>query len=79
MIVILLALCMQLGTLCILLSHLYSAPELLEKACFKLCHNMNAVFSPRIFKRNSGGGGGGGGGGEGQGQALWQGGGRNDY
>ena len=32
MIAIQLALCMQLGTLCIQLSHLYSAPKLLEKA-----------------------------------------------
>ena len=36
MIVIQSALCMQLGTLCIQLSHLYSAPKLLEKASFKL-------------------------------------------
>ena len=46
MIVIQLALCMQLGTLCIQLSHLYSAPKLLENPLSSWSHNMNVVFSP---------------------------------
>ena len=49
MIAIQLVLCMQLGTLCIQLSHLYSAPKLLEKASLKLELNMNAVCSPQDF------------------------------
>ena len=65
---------MQLGTLCIQLSHLYSAPKLLEKASFKLEPQYQRSVLPRIFLRNSVCGGGGGGGG---GQVLWQGGGRN--
>ena len=71
MIAIQLALCMQLGTLCIQLSHLYSAPKLLEKAAsFKLEPQYERSVLPRIFLRTRGGG-----------QALWQGGGRNvrDY
>ena len=49
MVAIQLALCMQLGTFCIQLSHLYSAPKLLEKAPSSWSHNMNAVFSPGFF------------------------------
>ena len=49
MIVIQLALCMQLGTLCIQLSHLYSAPKLLENPLSSWSHNMNVVFSPEFF------------------------------
>ena len=56
MIAIQLALCMQLGTLCILLSHLYSAPKMLEKASFKLEPQYERSILPRIFLRNSGGG-----------------------
>ena len=68
---------MQLGTLCIQFSHLYSATKLLEKASFQLkpqC-DVNAVFSPGLCGRVGGGGGGG------CRQALGQGGGRNvrDY
>ena len=48
MIAIQLALCMQLGTLCIL-SHLYSAPKLLEKASFKLEPQYERSVVPRIF------------------------------
>ena len=59
MIAIQLALCMQLGTLCIQLNHLYSAPKLLEKASFKLEPQYERSVLPRIFKRNSGGGRGG--------------------
>ena len=66
MIAIQLALCMQLGTICIQLSHLYSAP--IEKASFKLEPQYERSVLPRIFLRNCGGG-----------QALRQGGGRNDY
>ena len=71
MVAIQLALCMQLGTLCIQLSHLYSAAKLLEKASFKLEPQMNDSVLPRIFKRSIWG----------AGQALGQGGGRNvrDY
>ena len=36
MIAIQLALCMQLGTLCIQLSHLYSAPKLLKKSSLRV-------------------------------------------
>ena len=51
MIAIQLALCMQLGTLCIQLSHLYSAPKLLEKASFKLepQYERSRSVLPRIF------------------------------
>ena len=56
MVAIQLAICTQLGILCIQLSHLYSAPKLLEKVSFKLGHNMNAVFSP-LKKKSSGEGG----------------------
>ena len=49
-----LALCMQLGTICI---HLYSAPKLLEKASFKLEPQYECSVLPRIFLRNSGGAG----------------------
>ena len=49
MIAIQLALCMQLGTLCIQLSHLYSAPKLLEKASFKLEPQYERNVLPRIF------------------------------
>ena len=49
MIAIQLALCMQLGTLCIQLSHLYSAPKLLEKASFKLKPQYERSVLPRIF------------------------------
>ena len=71
MVSIQLALCMQLGTLCTQLSHLYSAPKLLEKAFIKLEPQYERSALPRIFW--SGGGGGG--------QALGHGGGRNvrDY
>ena len=73
MIAIQLALCMQLGTLCIQLSHLYSAPKLLEKASFKLEPQYERSVLPRIFFKGIVVGEGG--------QALWQGGGRNvrDY
>ena len=57
MIAIQLALCMQLGTLCIQLSHLYSAPKLLEKASFKLEPQYDAVFSPGFFEGGGGEGG----------------------
>ena len=50
-----LALCMQLGTLCIQLSHLYSAPKLLEKASFKLEPQYECSVLPRIFLRKWGG------------------------
>ena len=54
-----LALCMQLGILCIQLSHLYSAPKLLEKASFKLEPQYERnLFSPGFFKGIVGGGGG---------------------
>ena len=72
MIAIQLALCMQLGTLCIQLSHLYSVPKLLEKASFNLEPQYERSVLPRIFLRNSGAGGRRGRG-EGE-QALWQGG-----
>ena len=49
MIAIQLALCMQLGTLCIQLSHLYSAPKLLEKSSFKLEPQYECSVLPRIF------------------------------
>ena len=49
MIAIQLALCMQLGTLCIQLSHLYSPPKLLEKASFKLEPQYERSVLPRIF------------------------------
>ena len=49
MIAIQLALCMQLGTLCIQLSHLYSAPKLLEKSSFKLEPQYERSVLPRIF------------------------------
>ena len=49
MLAIQLALCMQLGTLCIQLSHLYSAPKLLEKASFKLEPQYERNVLPRIF------------------------------
>ena len=69
MVAIQLALCMQLGTLCIQLSHMYSAPKLLEKASFKLEPQYECSVLPRIWEKGGGG------------QALWQGGGRNvmDY
>ena len=60
MITIQLALCMQFGTLCIQLSHLYSAPKLLEKASFKLEPKYERSVLPRIFEGIAGGG-----------QALW--------
>ena len=49
MIAIQLALCMQLGTLCIQLSHLYSVPKLLKMPLSSWSHNMNVVFSPGFF------------------------------
>ena len=49
MIAIQLTLCMQLRTLCIQLSHLYSAPKLLEKTSFKLEPQYEHSFLPRIF------------------------------
>ena len=55
MITIQLAFCMQLGTLCIQLSHLYSAPMLLEKASFKLESQYECSVLPRIFKGIVGG------------------------
>ena len=58
MIAIQLGLCMQLGTLCIQLSHLYSAPKLLEKTSFKLepqYERSILVFSPGFFKDSGGG------------------------
>ena len=69
MVSIQLALCMQLRTLCFQLSHLYSAPKLLEKASFKLEPQYERSALPRIS------------GVVGVGQALGQGGGRNvrDY
>ena len=63
MVTIQLALCMQLGTVCIQLGHLYSAPKLLEKAYFKLEQQYKCSVLPRIFLSSSGGRGGGGGGG----------------
>ena len=48
MIAIQLALCMQLGTRCIQLSHLYSAPKL-EKSSFKLEPQYERSVLPRIF------------------------------
>ena len=48
---------MQLGTLCIQLSHLYSAPKLLEKAIFKL----ESQYERSVLSRMSNWGGGGGG------------------
>ena len=55
MIAIQLALCMQLGTLCIQLSHLYSAPKLLEKSSFKLEPQYERSVLPRIFIMARGG------------------------
>ena len=49
MIAIQLSLCMQFGTLCIQLSHLYSAPKLLEKSSFKLESQYERSVLPRIF------------------------------
>ena len=49
MIAIQLALCLQLGTLCIQLSHLFSAPKLLEKSSFKLEPQYERNVLPRIF------------------------------
>ena len=65
-----LALCMLLGTLCILLSHLYSFHKLLENASFKLEPQYERSALPRIFWSSGG-----------VGQELGQGGGRNvrDY
>ena len=57
-----LALCMQLGTPCIQLSHLYSAPKMLEKASFKLEPQYERSVSPGFFEGIVGGGG----------QTLWQ-------
>ena len=51
MIAIQLALCVQLGTLCIQLSHLYSAPKLLENASFKLEPHYECLFSPGFKKK----------------------------
>ena len=48
MIAIQLALCMQFGTLCIQLSHLYSPPKL-DKACFKLEPQYERSVLPRVF------------------------------
>ena len=45
---------MQLGTLCIQLSHLYSAPKLLEKASFKLEPQYERSALPRIFWSSGG-------------------------
>ena len=45
---------MQLGTLCIQLSHLYSAPKLLEKASFKLEPQYERSALPRIFWSSEG-------------------------
>ena len=50
MIAIQLALCMQLGTLCIQLSHSYSAPKLLEKASFKLEPQYERSVLPSVFE-----------------------------
>ena len=55
MVAIQLALCMQLGTFCIQLSHLYSAPKLLEKASFKLEPQYECSVLPRIFEGIVGG------------------------
>ena len=43
-----LALCMQFGTLCIQLSHLYSAPKL-DKASFKLEPQYERSVLPSVF------------------------------
>ena len=48
MIAIQLALCMQFGTLCIQLSHLYSAPKL-DKASFKLEPQYECSVLPCVF------------------------------
>ena len=48
MIAIQLALCMQFGTLCIQLSHLYSAPKL-DKASFKLEPQYESSVLPSVF------------------------------
>ena len=48
MIAIQLALCMQFGTLCIQLSHLYSAPKL-DKASFKLEPQYERSVLLRVF------------------------------
>ena len=48
MIAIQLALCMQFGTLCIQLSHLYSAPKL-DKASFKLEPQYERSVLPSVF------------------------------
>ena len=48
MIAIQLALCMQFGTLCIQLSHLYSAPKL-DKASFKLEPQYERSVLPCVF------------------------------
>ena len=54
MIAIQLALCMQFGTLCIQLSHLYSAPKL-DKASFKLEPQYERSVLPVFFERIVGG------------------------
>ena len=56
MIAIQLALCMQLGTLCIQLSYLYSAPKLLEKASIKLEPQYEHSVSTGLFEGIVGGG-----------------------
>ena len=71
MVAIQLALCMQLGTLCIQLSHLYSAPKLLEKASFKLEPQYECSVLPRIFEGIVGGEGGGRHYGKEVGEMLW--------
>ena len=57
MIAIQLALCMQLGTLCINLV-ICIQPLSLKKPLSSWSHNMNAVFSPGFFKGIVGGEGG---------------------
>ena len=57
MIAIQLALCVQLGTLCIQLSHLFSAPKLLKNASFKLEPHYVCLFSPGFKKKGNSGGG----------------------
>ena len=54
MVSIQLALCMQLGNLNIQLSHLYSAPKLLERASFKLEPQYEGSALPRIFWSSGG-------------------------
>ena len=56
MVSIQLALCMQLRTPCIQLSHLYSAPKLLEKVSFKLEPQYEQCSPQDFFKEWWGGG-----------------------